>query len=88
MVKLLKFEVSRGTGRGGPKHSWKKQVENEMRKNGLVKEDAYDQTKLARRGKHNYHAKSGQLRRRGQFRIQHVMMMMNTVHRTTTNMNS
>ena len=30
---------------------------------------------MARRGKGNDHTKSGQLRRRGQYRIQHVMMM-------------
>ena len=31
---------------------------------------------MARRGKDNDHTKSGQLRRRGRYRIQHVMMMM------------
>ena len=39
-VKALKFEVSGSRGR--PKQTWKKQVENEMKKNGLVKEDACD----------------------------------------------
>ena len=43
IVKALKFEV-RGS-RGRPKQTWKKQVENEMKKNGLGKEDACDQTK-------------------------------------------
>ena len=43
IVKALKFEVSGSRGR--PKQTWKKQVENEMKKNGLVKEDACDQTK-------------------------------------------
>ena len=40
IVKALKFEVSCSKGRGRPKQTWKKQVENEMKKNGLVKEDA------------------------------------------------
>ena len=31
---------------------------------------------MARRGKENDHTKSGLLRRRGQYRIQHEMMMM------------
>ena len=31
---------------------------------------------MARRGKDNDHTKSSQLRRRGQYRIQHVMVMM------------
>ena len=43
MVKALKFEV-RGF-RGRPKQTWKKQVENETKQNGLVKEDACDGTK-------------------------------------------
>ena len=43
IVKALKLEVSGSKGR--PKQTWKKQVENEMKKNGLVKEDACDQTK-------------------------------------------
>ena len=43
IVKALKFEVSGSRGR--PKQTWKKQVENEMKKNGLVKEDACDRTK-------------------------------------------
>ena len=38
IVKALKFEVS-------GKKTWKKQVENEMKKNGLVKEDPCDQRK-------------------------------------------
>ena len=37
IVKALKFEVSGSRGR--PKQTWKKQVENGMKKNGLVKED-------------------------------------------------
>ena len=45
VVKALKFEVSGTRGRGRPKQTWKKQVENEMKKNGLVKEDACDRTK-------------------------------------------
>ena len=43
IVKALKFEVSGSRGR--PKQTWKKQVENEMKKNGLGKEDACDRTK-------------------------------------------
>ena len=45
VVKAFKFEVSRSRGRGRPKQTWKKQVENEMKENGLVKEDACDRTK-------------------------------------------
>ena len=45
IVKALKFEVSGSRGRGRPKQMCKKQVENEMKKNGLRKEDACDQTK-------------------------------------------
>ena len=45
IVKALKFEVSDCRGRGRPKQTWKKQVENEMKKNGLGKEDACDRTK-------------------------------------------
>ena len=45
MVKALKFEVSGSRGRGRSKQTWKKQVENEMKKNGLEKEDACDRTK-------------------------------------------
>ena len=40
IVKALKLEVS--SSRGRPKQTWKKQVVNEMKKNGLFKEDAYD----------------------------------------------
>ena len=43
IVKALKFEVSGNRGR--PKQTWKKQVENKMKKNGLGKEDACDPTK-------------------------------------------
>ena len=46
IVKALKFEVSGSRGR--PKQTWKKQVENEMKENRLVKEDTCDRTK--RRG--------------------------------------
>ena len=45
IVKALKFEVSGSRGRGRPKQTLKKQVENEMKKNGLGKEDACDRTK-------------------------------------------
>ena len=44
-VKALKFEVNDSRGRGKPKQTWKKLVENEMKKNGLEKEDACDRTK-------------------------------------------
>ena len=43
IVMTLKIEVSGSRGR--PKQTWKKQAENEMKKNGLVKEDACDRTK-------------------------------------------
>ena len=43
IVKTLKFEAS--SSRERPKQTWKKQVENEMKKNGLVKEDACNRTK-------------------------------------------
>ena len=45
IVKAFKLEVSDSRGRGRPKQTWKKQVENEMKENGLVKEDACDRTK-------------------------------------------
>ena len=45
IVKALKFEVSGNRGRGRPKQTRKKQVENEMKKNVLGKEDACDRTK-------------------------------------------
>ena len=48
IVKALKFEVSGSKARGRPKQTWKKEVENEMKKNVLGKEDARDGTK--RRG--------------------------------------
>ena len=43
ILKALNFEVSGSRGR--LKQMWKKQVENEMKKNGLGKEDACDRTK-------------------------------------------
>ena len=73
IVKALKFEVSGSRGRGRPKQTWKKQLENEMKKNGQGKEDACDRTKMARNSKDNDHTKSGQLRRREKYRIQHVI---------------
>ena len=39
---------------------------------------------MARRGKDNDHTKSGQLRRRGQYRIQHEMMMMMFIYQCAT----
>ena len=42
IVKVSKFKVSGSRGRRRPKQTWKKQVENETKKNGLVKEDACD----------------------------------------------
>ena len=44
IVKALKFDSS-SRGRGRPKQTWKKQVEKEMKKNGLGKENACDRTK-------------------------------------------
>ena len=74
IVKALNFEVSGSRGR--PKQTWKKQVENEMKKNGLGKEDACDRTKW--RGVVNTMTiRNPAIRnRRGQYWIQHVMMMM------------
>ena len=43
IVKALKFEVRGSSER--PKQTRKKQMENEMKKNGLVKEDACDRIK-------------------------------------------
>ena len=45
IVKALKFEVSGSKGRGKPKQTWKRLVENDKKKNRLVKEDACDRTK-------------------------------------------
>ena len=45
IVKALKFELSGSRGRERPKQTRKKQVENEIKKNGLVKEDVCDRTK-------------------------------------------
>ena len=42
LVKALKLKVSRSRGGGRPKQTWKKQVENDLKKNGLVKEDTCD----------------------------------------------
>ena len=45
IVKALKFEVSGSRGKGRPKQTRKKQVDNEIKKNGLGKEDSCDRTK-------------------------------------------
>ena len=45
IVKALQFEVRGSRGRGRPTQTWKKQVENEMKKNGLGKENTCDRTK-------------------------------------------
>ena len=45
IVKALNFEVSGSRGKGRPKQTWKKQVENEVKKKGLVKQDACNRTK-------------------------------------------
>ena len=37
IMKALKFKVRGRRGRGRPKQTWKKQVKNEMKKNGLMK---------------------------------------------------
>ena len=47
IVKALKFEVS-GSRRRRPNQTLKKQVENEMKQNGLVKEDAWGSNKWQR----------------------------------------
>ena len=44
ILKALKFEVSDSRGKGRPKQTWKNQLENEMKINGL-KENARDRTK-------------------------------------------
>ena len=41
----LQFEVDGRRRRGRPRNTWKKQVEKEMQKTGLQKEDAQDRTK-------------------------------------------
>ena len=60
IVKALKFEVSGSRGRGRPKQTWKKQVENEMKtmdwERGCMRWN-----KMSRRDKDNDHTKSGQL---------------------------
>ena len=38
----LQFEVDGRRGRGRPRNTWKKQVEKEMKRAGLRREDAYD----------------------------------------------
>ena len=45
LAKALKFEMSDSRGRGRLKQTWKKQVEIEIKKNGLGKEDTCDRTK-------------------------------------------
>ena len=45
IVKALKFELSGSRGRERPKQTRKKQVKNEIKKNGLVKEDVCVRTK-------------------------------------------
>ena len=41
IVKALKFEVNGSRGRGRPKQTWKKQVENEIKKNRLCKKQRW-----------------------------------------------
>ena len=76
IVKALKFEVSDSRGRGRRKQTWKKQVENEMKKNGLVKEDACDLTKWRGVVKRMTIRNPANSVDGGQYRIQHEMMMM------------
>ena len=45
IVKALKYEVSGSRGRGTPKQTWKKHVENEMKQKELVKKNECDRTK-------------------------------------------
>jgi len=39
---VLQFEVDGRRGRGRPRNTWKKQIEKEMQKAGLKREDAHD----------------------------------------------
>jgi len=45
LSEALQFEVDGRRGRGQPRNAWKKQVEKEMQKAGLKREDAHDRTK-------------------------------------------
>ena len=67
-AKGLKLEVRGSRGRGRPKKMWKKQVENDMKKNGQVKEDACD------RAKWPYEIRPTLSRE--QYRIQNKMMLL------------
>ena len=76
MVKALNFEVSVSRGKGRPKQTWKKQVDNKLKENGLVKEDACNRTKWRGLVKTMTIRNPAIFRRRRQYRIQHEMMMM------------
>jgi len=41
----LQFKVDGLRGRGRPRNAWKKQIEKEMQKAGLKREDAHDRIK-------------------------------------------
>ena len=79
MLMALKFDVSGSRGRGRPKQTWKKQVEYEMMKNGLVKENACDRTKWQGVVKTMITRNPANFVNRGQYRIQNVMMMITKV---------
>ena len=68
--------------RGRP---WRKQVQDEMKKSGLVKESTFlhfilylwsRMHEIEQNGEANDHTKSGQLRRRGKIRIKTEMMII------------
>jgi len=42
LIEALQFEVDGRRGRGRSRNTWKKQVEKEMQKGGLKREDAHD----------------------------------------------
>jgi len=45
LLKAMHFELLSRIGKGRPKQTWKKQVQKEMHKNGLVMKDACDRDK-------------------------------------------
>ena len=75
-VKALKFEVSGSRGRGRPKQTRKKTIREWDEEKWTGESGCMWSNKMARRDKDIDHMKSGQLRRRGQYRIRHLMMKM------------
>ena len=51
IINTVKFKVHGCRERGRSKQRWKKQVEDETKKNGAMKKDACDQTKWRGAGK-------------------------------------